>query len=395
MTTPAPSAPPPRPLRPGHPATAYVDLGAVAGNVRALRERAAGADVMVVVKADAYGHGLVPVARAARSAGAGWLGTAQLAEAIALRDNGIDGRVLAWLAVPGADFAGCLRRDIDLGVSDPWAVAEIAAAARDTGRRARVHLKVDSGLGRAGAYAAGFTELLAAAGRAARDRRLEVVGVWSHLACADEPGHPSIRRQQEVFEAAVAEAERAGFAPEVRHLANSPATLTDPSLHYDLVRVGLAAYGLSSVPQLGDPAAYGLTPVMTLVARLALVKDVPAGHGVSYGHTYTTPRATRLGLVPVGYGDGIPRRASGVGPVSVGGQRFTIAGRVCMDQVVIDLGPDSTARPGDEVVIFGTGQHGEPTAQEWAVSTETISYEIVTRLGPRVERVYVGSQEVG
>lgn len=349
---------------------------------------------MAVVKADGYGHGLVPVARAARRAGATWLGTARLTEAVALRDNGIDGRIMAWLAVPGADFESPLARDIDLGVSAPWALEEIAAAARHTGRTARVHLKVDSGLGRAGAYAAGFTQLLAAATRQARAGTVRVVGVWSHLACADEPGHPSIRHQQEVFEAAVAETERAGFDLEVRHLANSAATLTDPSLHYDLVRVGIAAYGLSPVPQVGDSAAYGLTPAMTLVARLSLVKDVPAGHGVSYGHRYTTTQPTRLGLVPLGYADGIPRNASDVGPLAIGGARYRIAGRVCMDQVVVDLGPDSSARAGDDVVIFGTGAAGEPTAQEWAVSTDTISYEIVTRLGPRVERVYVSGEEV-
>ena len=389
MTSPRP------PARPGSQATAYVDLGAIEGNVRALRAAAPTAALMAVVKADGYGHGLLPVAQAARRGGATWLGTARLAEAITLRDNGIQGRVLAWLAVPGAEFAACLERDIDLGVSAPWALEEIVAAARHTGRTARIHLKVDSGLGRAGAYAAGFTALLDAAVAAAREGTVQVVGVWSHLACADEPGHPSIRAQQRVFEEAVAETVRAGCELEVRHLANSAATLTDPSLHYDLVRTGIAAYGLSPVPQLGDRAAYGLTPAMTLVARLALVKDVPAGQGVSYGHLYTTTEPTRLGLVPVGYADGIPRNASTIGPLAVGGERHRIAGRVCMDQVVVDLGPDSGAQAGDEVVIFGTGAAGEPTAQEWAVSTGTISYEIVTRLGPRVERVYFGSEEDG
>jgi alanine racemase len=389
MTSPRP------PARPGSQATAYVDLGAIEGNVRALRAHAPTATLMAVVKADGYGHGLLPVAQAARRGGASWLGTARLSEAITLRDNGIQGRVLAWLAVPGAEFAACLERDIDLGVSAPWALEEIVAAARHTGRTARIHLKVDSGLGRAGASAAGFTALLDAAVAAVREGTVRVVGVWSHLACADEPGHPSIRHQQLAFEAAVAEAERAGCELEVRHLANSAAVVTDPSLHYDLVRAGIAVYGLSPVPALGDGTAYGLTPAMTLVARLALVKDVPAGQGVSYGHLYTTTEATRLGLVPVGYADGIPRNASRVGPLSVGGVRHRIAGRVCMDQVVVDLGPGSRAQAGDEVVIFGTGAAGEPTAQEWAVSTGTISYEIVTRLGPRVERVYFGSEEDG
>ncbi|HRW18155.1 MAG TPA: alanine racemase [Dermatophilaceae bacterium] len=376
--------------RPGSPGTAYVDLAAIEANVRTLREHAPTAALLAVVKADAYGHGLVPSARAARRGGATWLGTAQLDEALALREAGVDGRVLSWLHVPGADFAGALERDIDLGVYGAWDLAEIAAAARSTGRPARIHLKVDTGLGRGGALGAGFTDLLTAARRLEAEGAARVVGVWSHFAYADQPDHPTVRHQQEVFEAAVREAEQAGCDLEVRHLANSAATLTNPSCHYDLVRPGLAVFGLSPVPQLGDPAAYGLTPAMRLVARLALVKDAPAGQGVSYGHQHTTTSATRLGLVPLGYADGVPRAGTNVGPVLADGRRTTIAGRVCMDQVVLDLGPDSSAQPGDEVVLFGSGVAGEPTAEDWAAATGTISYEIVTRLGPRVERVHLG-----
>ncbi len=378
---------------PGSPGTAYIDLAAVEGNVRVLREHAPGADLLAVVKADGYGHGLVPCARAAVRGGATWLGTAQLDEALALRDAGIQARILTWLHVPGADFAGALRRDIDLSVAATWDLDAVAAAARTTGRTARVHLKVDTGLGRNGAFGAGFTDLLARARALEAQEAIRVVGVWSHFAYADEPDHPTVRRQEEVFAAAVAEAERAGCRLEVRHLANSAATLTNPRAHYDLVRPGVAVYGLSPVPQLGDPAAYGLRPAMTLVARLALVKDLPAGQGISYGHAYHTDRATRVGLVPLGYADGIPRNATNVGPLSVGGRRLRIAGRVCMDQVLVDLGPDSDAREGDDVVLFGTGAGDTPTAQDWADATGTISYEIVTRLGPRVERVHRGFEE--
>ena len=374
----------------GVPGAAVVDLDAIAANVAALRDHAPAAQVMAVVKADAYGHGLLPAARAARAGGATWLGTAQHSEAVALRDAGVTGRILAWLHVPGADFAAALTRDIDVSASAVWALDGIAAAARNTGRTARVHLKVDSGLGRNGAFGADFTDLLHAARALEAEGVLTVVGVWSHLACADEPGHPSVGRQQEVFEAAVREVEAAGCRPEARHLANSAATLTDPSTHYDLVRTGIAVYGLSPVPRLGGPDAYGLTPAMTLVARLALAKRVPAGQGVSYGHTYTTTTETVLGLVPMGYGDGIPRSGSGVGPLSVDGRPHVVAGRVCMDQVVVDLGPDSPARAGDEVVLFGPDATG-PTAQGWADATGTISYEIVTRIGPRVPRVHVGT----
>ena len=379
--------------RPGSPSAAVVDLSALEENVRALRAHAPSAALMAVVKADAYGHGLLPAARAARRAGATWLGVAQMGEAFTLRDNGIQGRVFTWLNVPGADFAGAIRRDIDLSASAPWAVAEIAAAAETTGVTARVHLKVDTGLGRNGAFGPGFAQLVAAAARHEASGAIRVVGVWSHFASADDPGHPTVRQQQDVFEDAVRTAEAAGFELEVRHLANSAATLTNPSAHYDLVRPGLACYGLSPVPDLGGPAAYGLTPVMTLLARLALVKEVPAGTGLSYSHHYVTPSATRVGLVPMGYADGIPRSASGTGPMTIGGRRYAVAGRVCMDQVVVDLGPESHARAGDVAVLFGPEAAGGPSAQDWAIAAGTISYEIVTRLGARVERVYVGSQE--
>ena len=379
--------------RPGSPSAAVVDLSALEENVRALRAHAPSAALMAVVKADAYGHGLLPAARAARRGGAAWLGVAQMGEAFTLRDNGIQGRVFTWLNVPGADFAGAIQRDIDLSASAPWAVAEIAAAAETTGVTARVHLKVDTGLGRNGAFGPGFAQLVAAAARHEAAGTIRVVGVWSHFASADDPGHPTVRQQQDVFEDAVRTAEAAGFELEVRHLANSAATLTNPSAHYDLVRPGLACYGLSPVPDLGGPAAYGLTPVMTLLARLALVKEVPAGTGLSYSHHYVTPSDTRVGLVPMGYADGIPRSASGTGPMTIGGRRYAVAGRVCMDQVVVDLGPESHARAGDVAVLFGPEAAGGPSAQDWAIAAGTISYEIVTRLGARVERVYVGSQE--
>jgi alanine racemase len=377
----------------GSPSTAYVDLEAITANVRALRVAAPTAEAMVVVKADGYGHGLVPAARAAVRGGATWLGTAQLAEALALRDSGIGGRVLTWLHVPGVDFAAALTRDIDVTVSARWSLDAVVRAARQTGHIARVHLKVDTGLARNGAYGNDFTDLVQAALHAQADGSIEVVGIWSHFACADEPGHPSVVRQQRVFEAAVAEAAAAGCRFEVRHLANSAATLTNPSTHYDLVRLGIAAYGYSPVHGVADPAAYGLVPAMTLVARLAQVKRVPAGQGVSYGHLYTTREDTVLGLVPVGYADGIPRNASGVGPLGVGGRRYTIAGRVCMDQLVVDLGPTSAVRAGDEVVLFGPDPARGPSAQDWADATGTISYEIVTRIGTRVPRVYVGAPE--
>jgi len=366
-----------------------VDLDAIRSNVEVLRSVTT-AEVLAVVKADGYGHGLLPSARAAVAGGATWLGTALVEEALALRDAGISApRVLAWLLGPGERCADAVRADIDLSVNAIWGLDEVAAAARDVGSAARVHLKVDSGLGRGGATMADWPDLVDAARKAEADGSVRVVGLWSHLAYADAPGHDTIWRQAQEFADAVEHAEGAGLRPEVRHLANSAATLTAPEHHFDLVRPGLAVYGLSPVPEVAGPSAYGLQPAMSLRAALVLVKRVPAGSGVSYGHTYTTERETTLGLVPLGYADGVPRSAGNSGPVLAAGRRRTVAGRVCMDQLVLDLG-DDPAEVGDEVVLFGTGDDGEPTAQDWADATGTISYEIVTRVGPRVPRVYVG-----
>lgn len=380
------------------PARAVIDDAAIAANVRSLAAHAPTAQVMAVVKADAYGHGLVPSARAALAGGAAWLGAAQVSEAIELRRAGVvEPRILTWLYAPGAPLADALALDLDLSVAAPWALDEVVGAARVVGRPARVHLKVDTGLGRNGLTPDQLSELLPAALRAQAEGAVEIVGVWSHLAFADEPEHPTVRAQEQVFADAVALVERAGVHLEVRHLANSAATLTAPRAHYDLVRPGIAVYGLSPVPQLGSSADFGLVPAMTVEAELATVKPVPAGHGVSYAHQYVTPRDTVLGVVPLGYADGVPRHASGTqdhvgGPLQVGGRRLGVAGRVCMDQVVVDLGPDATEVAGDTVVLFGNGADGGPTAQDWAQAAGTISYEIVTRLGARVPRTHVNAE---
>ena len=257
-----------------------------------------------------------------------------------------------------------------------------------------MHLKVDTGLSRGGSTTGDWPDVVEAAAKAEADGLLRVVGVWSHLAYADAPDHETNARQARVFREALDVAAGAGLRPEVRHLANSAAALTAPEQHFDLVRPGIAVYGLSPVPDMATSARLGLRPAMTLTASLVLVKRVPSGSGVSYGHMYTTATETTLGVVPLGYADGVPRAASNVGPVWVTGRRRTVAGRVCMDQLVLDLGDDA-AEVGDEVVLFGTGEAGEPTAQDWADATGTISYEIVTRVGPRVPRVYVGAAEVG
>ena len=372
---------------------ARIDLGAVRDNVAALAARAAGgAQVMAVVKADGYGHGLLPCARAAVQGGASWLGVAFLEEALALRSDGIDVPVLAWLMVPDEDLAPAVAAGVDLSVDDLAQLDRVLAAARATGTTARVQLKVDTGLSRGGATVRDWPDVCAAAAKAEAGGEVSVTGVWSHFAFADGgPDHPVNGAQAGVFAEALAVVDRAGLRPQVRHLANSAATLTAPATHYDLVRPGLACYGLSPVPDLGAPADFGLRPAMTLTSTVALVKRVPAGTGVSYLHRHVTAAEATLALVPLGYADGVPRAATGTAEVLLRGRRRTIAGTVCMDQFVLDLG-DDTAEAGDEVVLFGPGDDGEPTAQEWASALDTIDYEIVTRIGSRVPRTYVGGR---
>ncbi|MEY7973996.1 alanine racemase [Saccharomonospora xinjiangensis] len=369
-------------------AEAVVDLAAVRHNVRLLASRAAasGAETMVVVKADAYGHGAVPVARAALDAGATWLGVASLDEALALREAGITSRLLSWLDTPDVDFTAAVRSDIDVSVSSAGELTRVADAAGEVGRRARIHLKIDTGLSRNGCPAELWPGLVKAA---SAEENVEVVGQWSHLACADEPGHPSIDTQARRFAAAYDVARDAGLSP-LRHLANSAATLTRPDLHFDLVRSGIAVYGLNPVPQQEED----LRPAMTFRSSVVLTKRVTAGESVSYGHTWTAARDTTLALVPVGYADGVPRTLSGRMSVWLGGARRPVAGRVCMDQLVVDCGDDEPEL-GAEVVLFGTGEGGMPTATEWADTIGTIDYEIVTGMyRPRVRRRYVGVDSV-
>ncbi|HWB67619.1 MAG TPA: alanine racemase [Mycobacteriales bacterium] len=367
---------------------ARIDLGAIRANVAALRARARGAELMAVVKADGYGHGMLPSARAALDGGAGWLGVAMADEALALRAAGIQAPILAWLLGPHDDWAAVAGASVDLGVNAEWGLRAAVAASGE--RPARIHLKVDTGLGRAGAATADWPALVEAAAKAQADGAVEVVGAWSHLAYADNPGHPTIAEQQRAFESALEVVAAAGLQPPLRHLANSAATLATPALHYDLVRPGVAVYGLSPGPAVGTAAELGLTPALSFRSQVALVKRAPAGHGVSYGHRYRTPRETTLALVPVGYADGVARHLTNRGEVAVHGKRYRIAGTVCMDQFVIDVG-DDLVRAGDEVVLFGSGASGEPTADEWAATMDTINYEIVSRVGARVPREYDGA----
>ena len=383
-------------MTPAARAEIVVDLAAIRHNVETLR-RAVSTDapvqMMTVVKADGYGHGIVESARAARAGGAEWLGVATLDEAMALRAAGDTGRVLCWLTVPDEDYAPLVEAGVDLTAYSLSDLAEIAGAAGHGQRPALVQLKVDTGLSRGGCPVDDWPELVAAARRLELQERIRVTGVWSHFACSDEPEHPANERQEQVFRDALDVAGAAGLQPQVRHLANSAGALLRPSSRFDLVRCGLASYGLDPAPghSIHLWPELALVPAMTARARLALVKHVAAGAGVSYGHTWTAQEPTTLGLVPVGYGDGVPRHASNTADAWVGGKRRPVRGRICMDQLVVDLGGDE-AQAGDEVLLFGPGTAGEPTAQDWAEACGTISYEIVTRIGGRMTRHHVDSE---
>lgn len=379
---------------------ALVNLAAIRHNVALMKDlvqsHSPTTQVMAVVKGGAYGHGLIESARASAEGGATWFGTAQAVEALQLRAAGFTQRILTWLHAPGIDYRPLIEADIDISVAAPWAVAAVADAAAEAGKTARVHLKVDTGLGRNGVTLEDLNMMIEPLIAAQDKGQLEFVGIWSHFAFADEPEHPTVIAQADVFAQAVAHAEAAGAHLEVRHIANSAATLLNPSVYYDLVRPGLSVYGLSPAPQIGDSAHFGLIPAMTLEADLATVKHLPAGHGVSYGHQYRTTVDTQVGVVPLGYADGIPRHASGTtergglgAPVQVNDQRVAIAGRVCMDQFVVDLGAHTTAQPGDTAILFGDPALGHPSADEWAQMAGTISYEVITRVGERVPRVYI------
>ena len=363
---------------------ARVDLAVVTENTAALCERVRGSQVMAVVKQDAYGHGAVPCAQAALAGGASWLGVAHIPEALSLRQAGLTAPVLCLMAVPGEDHEGAIRAGVDLTAGSRDHLARVTAAARRAGKRARVQLKADTGLSRGGATRAEWPALLDAAAVAQAEGLIRVTALWSHFACSDMPGDESIAAQLTAFGEAVAIADKAGITPEIRHMANTAAALTVPESRFEVVRFGGALYGLSTLPE-GAPS--WLRPAMSLRARLAMVKRVPAGTGISYGFRYVTDRETTLGLVPLGYADGIRRAAAGLRLVGCNGRRWPIAGTVCMDQVVVDFGDEPVAA-GDEVVLFGTGDDGEPTAQDWGDALGTISYEITTGLGARLPRTF-------
>ncbi len=373
-------------LTPSASAEAVVDLDAIADNVRVLRDRAGSAQVMAVVKADGYGHGATPVARAALAAGAAEIGVATVAEALALRGDGITAPLLSWLHLPGTDFAPALQADVQIAVSSLHQLGEVLDAVGRSGCTATVTVKVDTGLNRNGVNVADYPALLSALRRALADDAVRVRGIMSHLVSGDQPDNPVNDLQARRLNDMRAHARAAGVHFEIAHLCNSPGAMKRPDLAFDMVRPGIAIYGLSPFPELGD---LGLRPAMTLKCPVALVKSIRAGEGVSYGHTWIADRDSTIALLPIGYADGVFRALSGRIDVLINGRLRRSVGRICMDQFVVDLGegPVDVAE-GDDAVLFGPGAAGEQTAQHWADLLNTIHYEVVTSPRGRVTRTY-------
>ena len=357
-----------------------VNLNAVSNNIKLVKSKTQ-AQILAVVKADAYGHGLVPVAKCAIDAGATWLGVALLEEAFLLRDAGIKAPIVSWLTPPNSDFKKAIELDIDLAIPSLRHLEVIVAAGKALGKKPRVHIEVDTGMTRGGLLGEWPEFLIAIKGA-----DIEVVGFWSHFARADEPDEIANQNQMLEFENRLAELIATGITPKYIHLANSAATLTNPNSHKNIVRLGIAMYGLSpDVTNLGTSLKLELEPAMTLKAEIHLVKRVPAGSPVGYGGTQITTSDTKLAVIAMGYADGIPRNTSSAAGVFVSGQKAAIIGRVSMDQFVVDLGADSNAIAGEIVEVFGANGY---SIDDWAAASGTINYEIVTRIATRVPRIY-------
>ena len=368
-------------------ASAEINLSAIADNLKLIQGKT-NAQVLAVVKADAYGHGLIQVGKAAEAAGANWLGTALLEEGIALRNNGIKVPIISWLTPLGEDFKTAINLDIDLSISSIELLTEVIAAGKVVKKIPRVHIEVDTGMSRGGVgddWQLFLTEL----SKTVKANEINIIGIWSHFARADEPGQAMNQEQLNTFEDRIKSASNVGIKPEFIHIANSAAALTNNGAHKNIIRWGIGLYGLSpDINNLGDSKSLKLKPAMRLKAKLHLVKAVKAGVSVGYGGTAITKSDTKLGVVTLGYADGVPRNANNLAGVFVDGKRAPLIGRVSMDQFVVDLGINSSAKTGDEVIVFGDGSSGEYTADEWAKASGTINYEIVTRIGSRVPRIY-------
>jgi alanine racemase len=363
------------------PTVAVVDLAAIRDNVALLKP--SGAEVMAVVKANGYGHGAAEAGRAALEGGATWIGVAMAEEGLHLREAGIAVPILVLSELSPGSERDALAAGLTPTVYTDAGLAALEEA-RPSGAPLRAHLKLDTGMHRVGlapARAVEFARRMVAAG-------LEVEGVWTHFAKAEEPEDPSVAAQLDRFMAAVDELEAAGVRPRLRHAANSAAIMTNPTTHLDLVRLGVAMYGLPPAP--GLPGSAGLRPALTWVTTVHMAKRVAAGEGISYGLHYRLGRESTIVTLPVGYADGYPRAAGPRARVLIRGRRYPVAGTVCMDQITVDCG-DDPVEPGDEVVLIGHQGTEEIAADELAEWAGTINYEVVCGISARVPREYRGT----
>jgi alanine racemase len=357
-----------------------VDHDAIRRNIARIRA-ISGVKLMAVVKADAFGHGAVDVARTALAAGAEWLGVAAIEEALELRAAGIQAPLLVWLVDPGCPIQDALGAGIAISCANRETLRAVVDAAADSGTTAEVHLELDTGMARGGAAPEGWADLCAAAAEAERSGILRVTALWSHLADAANPDPSSVSTAVERFEQGVAVARAAGLNPVEVHLANSAGALEHPPTVFTMVRCAAALYGIETVVG----RTHGLEYAIRLVSRVIQLRRVAAGTGVGYDHTFVSPRDTTLALVPMGYADGVPRALGGRGEVVIGGARLPIVGTISMDQLVVDVG-DAPIGLGDEVVLLGDAAAGEPDPAEWAAIAGTLPHDILTGFGARVER---------
>lgn len=366
------------------PTRVVVDLDALAGNLRAIHARV-GVPVMAILKANAYGHGLIPVARHLQAQGAEQFGVAFVEEGIALRRAGITLPILVLGGILGRQAGLLIEHDLELTVSSIDKLRKVEAAAEALGRKAIVHLKIDTGMERIGVHSETCAPFIEAA---VASRWCTIKGVYSHLACSDDPASKMTALQLERFRAACAHFSRLGAPMPIRHLANSGGILHFPDTWLDMVRPGIVLYGVLPDPQSRPTIA--VRPALELRSQVVYFKVVRAGRPVSYGATWTPAVDTRIVTIPLGYGDGYPRALSNRGQVLIRGRRLPIVGRVCMDQFMVDLGPDGSAWNGDDVALIGS--QGEETirVEDLAAQADTIGYEILTRLNDRIPREYRG-----
>ncbi|MFY9325853.1 MAG: alanine racemase [Candidatus Nanopelagicales bacterium] len=358
-----------------------VDLAAIAHNVKIIKAQAPKSQLMAVVKADAYGHGLIEVSKAARQAGAEWLGTALFEEALTLRESGDSKKILTWLGDQSADFAQAIEKDIDIGISTFSHLEKAAVAATKLNKKANLHLKIDTGLNRNGVSLADLPKLLEAI---SQTTSVNLAGIMSHFAFPDDPSSEVNHQQIIKFTEIIKSFDQPIFS----HMANSMATLDLPQSHFDLVRPGISVYGLHPSGNLEKAKALTLKPALSLKAKIVNLKAVAAEQGVSYNHTYRTKEQTNLAVIPLGYSDGIDRRAANAAAVAIGGKSYKISGRICMEQFVVDVGADFQDQAAT-VTLFGDSSTGVPSVEDWAQAVGTINYEIISRLATRIKRVYL------